>query len=76
MTTLYYDRDSNNGNPKGATFALAGDGAGPAAWQEITDYDYASNLAHVHGRAVPLSAATFQIRKQQYLSPAPVRIIT
>lgn len=63
MSTLYYTKDKT-----GNLFALAGDGAGSAAWLETRDQNLANDLAEQHGNAAFLTEASFASWKQRYLS--------
>lgn len=63
MATLFFNTDK-------ATFALAGDGEGQAAWLEFTDQHLANNLAAFHGisqQAVPLGDVSFREWRAKYL---------
>jgi Domain of unknown function (DUF1906). len=69
MSTLYYTKDA-----AGNLFALAGDGAGAAAWLETRDNAFANELAKIHGAdglAVFLTPASYAAWKALYLTPAP-----
>lgn len=62
MASLYYT--TVNGV---ATFALAGDGVGNAAWLETTDQGLANQLAAQHGNAAFLAQGSFNQWKSWYL---------
>lgn len=62
MATMFYvQRDGKT------TFALAGDGAGKAAWLETEQQDFANKLASIHGSALQLSPDTWDQWRNFYL---------
>ena len=75
VTTLFHYNKDNRRDLPATAFALAGDGAGPAGWLEISDQQLANELAgahHISGRSVFLSTGTWAAWKAAYLGKQPV----